>query len=39
MHCVYIYFFSSSFEDIDIFHVFQLSFDGGGELYRPIKDR
>ena len=31
---VLIFFMSGSFEDIDIFHVFQLSFDGGrGYIY------
>ena len=38
MHCVD-FFWSGSFEDMDIYHVFQLSFDEGGGLYRPITDR
>jgi len=40
MHCVNLFFLSGSFEDMGIFHVFQLSFDGGGEgLYQPITDK
>ena len=30
---------SGSFEDMDIFSEFQLSSDGGGELFVPIADR
>ena len=38
MHCND-FFFGGSFEDMGTFHVFQLSTDGGGALYRPITDR
>ena len=32
---VLIFFLSCSFEDMGIFHVFQLSFDGGGDNIYP----
>ena len=32
-------FFSGSSQDMGIFYVFQLSFDGGGGFNRPITDR
>ena len=39
MHCVEKKSLSGSFEDRAIFHVSQLSYDGGGGPYVPITDR